>query len=244
MDATNLERNLYLTMQLLELERPMVLAVNFMDEVEKRGDQIDCDMLSAHLGVPVIPISARDNQNIDKLVEEAHRQMHTGYTLEPDDLYDDFTHAIHHRIGEIIHDRAYSLGIPAHWAAIKLLEGDEEVAKAMGLGETTLQRIDQIAAEYEAASPLGDRETLLADSRYRFVERAVRSSVKRKSREGKPTVTERIDAVATHKIWAIPVFLVMMLLVFLVTFSGPAPGSPTASPPLWRISSVPASPAG
>lgn len=220
-DATNLERNLYLTMQLLELERPMVLAVNFMDEVEKRGDQIDCDMLSAHLGVPVIPISARDNQNIDKLVEEAHRQMHTGYTLEPDDLYDDFTHAIHHRIGEIIHDRAYSLGIPAHWAAIKLLEGDEEVAKAMGLGETTLQRIDQIAAEYEAASPLGDRETLLADSRYRFVERAVRSSVKRKSREGKPTVTERIDAVATHKIWAIPVFLVMMLLVFLVTFSGP-----------------------
>lgn len=199
----------------------MVLAVNFMDEVEKRGDQIDCDMLSAHLGVPVIPISARDNQNIDKLVEEAHRQMHTGYTLEPDDLYDDFTHAIHHRIGEIIHDRAYSLGIPAHWAAIKLLEGDEEVAKAMGLGETTLQRIDQIAAEYEAASPLGDRETLLADSRYRFVERAVRSSVKRKSREGKPTVTERIDAVATHKIWAIPVFLVMMLLVFLVTFSGP-----------------------
>ena len=220
-DATNLERNLYLTMQLLELERPMVLAVNFMDELEKLGDQIDCGMLSAHLGVPVVPISARDNQNIDKLVEEAHRQMHTGYTLEPDDLYDDFTHAIHHRIGEIIHDRAYSLGIPAHWAAIKLLEGDEEVAKAMGLGETTLRRIDQIAAEYEASSRLGDRETLLADSRYRFVERAVRASVKRKIRDGKPSVTERIDAVATHKLWAVPVFLVMMLLVFLVTFSGP-----------------------
>ena len=106
-DATNLERNLYLTMQLLELERPMVLALNFMDEVEKKGDQIDCGKLAAHLGVPVIPISARDGQNIDKLVEEAHRQMHTGLTLEPDDLYDDFTHAIHHRIGDIIHDRAY-----------------------------------------------------------------------------------------------------------------------------------------
>ena len=111
-DATNLERNLYLTMQLLELERPMVLALNFMDEVEKKGDQIDCGKLSAHLGVPVIPISARDGQNIDKLVEEAHRQMHTGLTLEPDDLYDDFTHAIHHRIGDIIHDRLTSGASP------------------------------------------------------------------------------------------------------------------------------------
>ena len=220
-DATNLERNLYLTMQLLELERPMVLALNFMDEVEKKGDQIDCGKLAAHLGVPVIPISARDGQNIDKLVEEAHRQMHTGLTLEPDDLYDDFTHAIHHRIGDIIHDRAYERGIPAHWAAIKLLEGDSEVAKDLGLGETTLRRIDQIATEYEASSELGDRETLLADSRYRFVERVVRSSVKRRGDGGKPTITERIDAVATHKYFALPLFLAMMLVVFLITFSGP-----------------------
>ena len=220
-DATNLERNLYLTMQLLELERPVVLAVNFMDEVEKKGDVIDCGRLSAHLGVPVVPISARDGVNIDRLVEEAHRQMHTGLTVEPDDLYDDFTHAIHHRIGELIHDRAYAKGIPAHWAAIKLLGGDEEVARDLELDQGTLDRIDAIAREYESASPLGDRETLLADSRYRFVERVVRSSVKRKSREGAQTVTERIDAVATHKYFAIPLFLAMMLLVFLVTFSGP-----------------------
>lgn len=220
-DATNLERNLYLTMQLLELERPMVLAVNFMDEVEKNGDQIDCDRLSAHLGVPVIPISARDNKNIDKLVEEAHRQMHTGLTLEPDDLYDDFTHIIHHRIGELIHDRAYAAGIPAHWAAIKLLEGDAKVAEDLSLDQETLDKIDAIAAEYEKSSDLGDRETLLADSRYKFVERVVRNSVRRKSREGKSTLTERIDAVATHKYLALPVFLVMMLVVFLITFSGP-----------------------
>ena len=100
-DATNLERNLYLTMQLLELERPVVLAVNFMDEVEKKGDVIDCGRLAASLGVPVVPISARDNVNIDRLVQEAHKQMHTGLTVEPDDLYDDFTHAIHHRISEL-----------------------------------------------------------------------------------------------------------------------------------------------
>ena len=220
-DATNLERNLYLTMQLLELERPVVLAVNFMDEVEKQGDSIDCDRLAAHLGVPVVPISARDGVNIDRLVQEAHRQMHTGLTVEPDDLYDDFTHAVHHRIGELIHDRAYAQGIPAHWAAIKLLAGDEAVAKDLGLDQATLDQIDRIAAEYESASPLGDRETLLADSRYRFVERVVRSAVRRKSREGERTVTERIDAVATHKYLAIPLFLAMMLVVFLLTFSGP-----------------------
>ena len=220
-DATNLERNLYLTMQLLELERPVVLAVNFMDEVEKNGDAIDCARLSARLGVPVVPISARDGINIDRLVQEAHRQMHTGLTVEPDDLYDDFTHAIHHRVGELIHDRAYAKGIPAHWAAIKLLGGDEEVARDLELDRETLDRIDAIAAEYEASSPLGDRETLLADSRYRFVERVVRASVKRGNHGGALTVTERIDAVATHRIWAIPLFLGMMLAVFLLTFSGP-----------------------
>jgi len=220
-DATNLERNLYLTMQLLELERPVVLAVNFMDEVEKKGDSIDCNRLSACLGVPVVPISARDNVNIDKLVQEAHRQMHTGLTVEPDDLYDDFTHAIHHRVSKLIHDRAYEKGIPAHWASIKLLGGDEEVAKDLELDKATLDKIDEIAKEYESSSPLGDRETLLADSRYRFVERVVRSSVKRKANNGEPTVTERIDAIATHKIWAIPLFLGMMLVVFLLTFSGP-----------------------
>jgi ferrous iron transport protein B len=173
------------------------------------------------LGIPVIPISARDNYNIAQLIEDAHRMMHTGLTLEPDDLYDDFTHAIHHRVSALIHDRAYEKGIPAHWAAIKLLGGDEEVARDLELDKTVLGKIDAIAREYEASSPLGDRETLLADSRYRFVERVVRASVKKKDHKGEPTVTEKIDAVATHRIWAIPLFLGMMLSVFLLTFSGP-----------------------
>ncbi len=235
-DATNLERNLYLTIQLLELERPTVLALNFMDEVEKQGVTIDCDRLSARLGIPVIPISARDNYNIDELVRQAHHMMHTGLTLEPDDLYDDFTHAIHHRITEIIHDRCYSVGIPAHWASIKLLEGDEDVAKALGLGDVTRQRIEQIAGEYEAAAPLGDRETMIADSRYRFVEGAVRYAVHKPNREGKKTVTERIDSVVTHKIFAIPVFFLMMLVMFLFTFSGP--GKWLGDGMAWCIDSV------
>ena len=132
-DATNLERNLYLTVQLLELEKPMVLALNFMDEVEARGDHIDISRLSRELGVPVVPIIARIGQGLDELLQVAHRQMHLGYTFEPDDLYDDFTHDIHHRMGELIHDAAYAAGLPAHWASIKLLEGDEIVAKALNL---------------------------------------------------------------------------------------------------------------
>ena len=132
-DATNLERNLYLTVQLLELERPTVVALNFMDEVNKRGDRIDVDQLTKELGVPVVPITARTGEGLEELLHTAHRQMHLGCTIEPDDLYDDFTHDIHHRMGELIHDYAYAAGLPAHWAAIKLLEGDDIVAKALDL---------------------------------------------------------------------------------------------------------------
>ena len=121
----------------------------------------------------------------------------------------------------MIHDRCYSVGLPAHWASIKLLEGDERVAEALGLGDVTRQRIEQVAKEYEAGNPLGDRETMIADSRYRFIERAVRYAVQRPDRGGRQTMTERIDAVVTHKIFAIPVFFAMMLVMFLFTFSGP-----------------------
>ena len=172
-DATNLERNLYLTVQLLELERPLVLALNFMDEVKARGDQIDVERLSKELGVPVVPITAKTGEGLDELLQVAHRQMHLGVTYEPDDLYDDFTHDIHHRMGELIHDYAYAANLPAHWASIKLLEGDGIVAKALNLPADVQNKLDAIIAEYEASSALGDRETLVADSRYRYIERVV-----------------------------------------------------------------------
>ncbi|MEG2420534.1 MAG: FeoB small GTPase domain-containing protein, partial [Oscillospiraceae bacterium] len=103
-DATNIERNLYLTIQLLELERPMVVALNFMDEANRHGDKIDVDRLSRSLGVPVIPITARSGENVEELLKVAHRQIHAGFTIEPDDLYDDYTHKIHHEVDELIHD--------------------------------------------------------------------------------------------------------------------------------------------
>ncbi len=217
-DATNLERNLYLTMQLLELERPMVLALNFMDEIEKRGDEIDVVRLSKELGVPVVPITAKNGTNLSELLLVAHKQMHVGYTIEPDDLYDDYTHQIHHRIDELIHDSAYKAAIPAHWASIKLIEGDELIFKALDLDEKTIAGIERIVKEYERSSELGDRETLLADSRYRFAESVVSSVMIRGAGKSSETISEKIDKIATHKVFAVPAFLAMMLVVFLITF--------------------------
>ena len=217
-DATNLERNLYLTVQLLELERPLVLALNFMDEVEARGDHIDLARLSRELGVPVVPIVAKSGQGLEELLEVAHRQMHIGYTFEPDDLYDDFTHDIHHRMGQLIHDYAYAAGLPAHWASIKLLEGDEVVQQALQLPGHVRERLDEIIAEYEASSDLGDRETLIADSRYQFIQRVVEHSVTKGAKADQPTLTDRIDRVVTGKYTALPLFLCAMLVMFVITF--------------------------
>ncbi len=217
-DATNLERNLYLTIQLLELERPMVIALNFMDEVEKKGDRIDAEKLSHELGIPVIPITAKTGENLDELLHITHRQMHMGYTIEPDDLYDDYTHEIHHLIGEIIHDKAYAAKIPAHWASIKLIEGDSIVEKALQLSESEKRRVEEIAEEYGSSSDLGDRETLIADSRYGFIEKVVRASVEKSNKKSAGDISERIDRIVTHKYLAIPVFLAMMFIMFAVTF--------------------------
>ena len=217
-DATNLERNLYLTVQLLELERPTVLALNFMDEVEKRGDKIDISRLSKELGIPVVPITARTGEGLEELLHVAHRQMHLGFTVEPDDLYDDYTHDIHHRMGELIHDYAYAAHLPAHWAAIKLLEGDEVVQQALALPDYIQKRLDGIVAEYENSSDLGDRETLIADSRYQYIEKVVAAAVTKGRKPGELTLTEQIDKVVTHRIFAIPLFLCTMLVMFVVTF--------------------------
>ena len=217
-DATNIERNLYLTAQLLELERPMVIALNFMDEVAKHGDKLDVDRLSQALGVPVIPITARTGENVEEMLRVAHRQLHVGVTVEPDDLYDDFTHEIHHEVGELIHDKAYAVGLPAHWCSIKLIEGDELVAKALGLSGEERERLERTIQKYESAYDLGDRETLIADSRYRFIQRVVDLAVEKGKGRDELTLSDKIDAIVTHRVLAIPVFLLMMLAMFALTF--------------------------
>jgi ferrous iron transport protein B len=218
-DATNIERNMYLTAQLLELERPMVIALNFMDELRASGGEIDVRALSRELGIPVVPITAKTGENLKELLHTVHRAIHMGYTIEPDDLYDDFTHMIHHRIDEVIHDRAHAAKLPAHWASIKLLEGDAIVEAALKMTDDERNAVAKIATEFEAAGRgLGDRETLIADSRYRFIGHIVRTAVKRGETAPAEIRSDRIDRIATHRIWAVPAFLLMMFIMFNLTF--------------------------
>ena len=225
-DGTNLERNLYLTVQLMELERPMIIALNMMDEVEKQGDRIDVERLSLELGVPVIPISARTGLGIEALLAQAqqlihaiHTQLHEGFNIEPDDLYDDLTHMAHHRIGRLVEPYVQKADLPLHWAQIKILEGDSLLRESLHLPEAISKQVDEVVAEYAAASPLGDNETMVADSRYRYVERVCAAALQRARRPEDPSPASRIDAILTHKIWAMPIFLGIMLLIFTLTFS-------------------------
>ena len=225
-DGTNLERNLYLTVQLMELERPMIIALNMMDEVEKQGDRIDVERLSLELGVPVIPISARTGLGIEALLAQAqqlihaiHTQLHEGFNIEPDDLYDDLTHMALHRIGRLVEPYVQKADLPLHWAQIKILEGDSLLRESLHLPEAISKQVDEVVAEYAAASPLGDNETMVADSRYRYVERVCAAALQRARRPEDPSPASRIDAILTHKIWAMPIFLGIMLLIFTLTFS-------------------------
>ncbi|PWM20632.1 MAG: ferrous iron transport protein B [Clostridiales bacterium] len=217
-DATNIERNLYLSIQLIEMERPVVIALNMMDEVYARGDSINAPMLSKLLNIPVVPITAKTGEGTKELIREAVRQAERGFVIEPDDLYDDYTHQIHHRIDSIVYPYAKRAGLPVHWTSIKMLEGDELLKKNLEIPEEPFEQIEKIAREYESSSKLGDRETMVADSRYKYIEKIVAKAVV-KSSLGKKTATEKIDAVVTHKIFAIPIFLLIMFLIFTLTFS-------------------------
>ena len=121
----------------------MVVALNFMDEVDKKGDRIDAKVLSEKMGIPVVPITARSGQNLEQLMKVAYEQIHKGFTVEPDELYDEYTQGIHHRIDRLIHDRANDLGLPSHWASIKLLEGDKIVEKSLGFDSWTLGGVEK-----------------------------------------------------------------------------------------------------
>ena len=224
-DGTNLERNLYLTIQLMELERPMIVALNMMDEVEKNGDKIDVRRLSLELGVPVVPISARTGMGVEILIQEAqkvihavHDQIDLGFCIEPDDLYDPFTHLIHHEIGALAEPYAKAAGLPLHWTEIKLLEGDTLINESLSLPEEVKKRIGLLIQEYAAVSPLGDNETLVADSRYRFVEKICGLALKRARKQGEESFSSRIDRVLTHKVFALPIFFCIMALIFGLTF--------------------------
>mgnify|MGYP004647882107 FL=1 len=222
-DATNIERNLYLTMQLMELGIPMVLALNMMDEVRANGGTIMVNELEELLGVPVVPISAAKNEGIDELVEHAlhvarHREMPGRIDFcDAADGKDGAVHRCIHAVTHLIEDHAQRAGLPLRFSATKLVEGDRLIEQALQLDENETELLGHTIAELENETGL-DREAALADMRFTFIERLCDKTVVRpgESREHKRSVA--IDKVLTGKYTALPCFIGIMALVFWLTF--------------------------
>ena len=222
-DASNIERNLYLTMQLMELNIPLVLALNMMDEVRANGGTIMVNALEELLGVPVVPISAAKNEGIDELVEHVlhvARHCETPGRIDFCDAGDGKGGAVHrciHAVNHLIEDHAARAGLPVRFAATKLVEGDQLIEKALDLDKNETELLAHTIAELESETGL-DREAALADMRFNFIERLCDKTVVRpgESREHKRSVA--IDKVLTGKYTALPCFIGIMALVFWLTF--------------------------
>ena len=216
-DATNIERNLYLTLQLIELQIPMVLALNMMDEVQVNNGSIDINQLKESLGIQAVPIAAAKNQGLAELINRAVDVVHNHIKPQRIDFCSGAVHRVIHAISHHIEDHAQRQGIPARFAATKLVEGDEPILDALRLTQNEKDLIEHAVLEMETELGL-DREAALADMRYRFIEEVCGHCVvtAKESREYRRSVA--MDAVLTHKVWAIPAFLAIMLLVFGLTF--------------------------
>lgn len=218
-DATNIERNLYLTLQLLELRVPMVLALNMMDEVRANGGTVDVQKMSQALGIPVVPISAAKGEGISELIDKAVQTAKSRTLPAVSDFCDDASpvHRCIHAVIHLIQDHADNVGIPARFCAVKLIEGDKEMEKRLELDKNETELLEHCVVEMEDATGF-DRNEALADMRYTFIEKVTRSAVVKchESREHSRSV--KIDRVLTGKYTALPVFFAVMLLVFWLTF--------------------------
>ena len=222
-DATNIERNMLLTLQLIELDVPMVIALNMMDEVNESGGSIDVNGLEAALGVPVIPISASKNQGIEELVEHAINvakyEEHPGRLdfCEADDSAEGAVHRCIHSIIHLIEDHAKAADIPVRFAATKLAEGDELIIDALELDAKEIEACCQIISQMETESGL-DKEAALADMRFTFIEKLCSRYVKGVSETSGYKLSAGADKILTGKYTAIAAFLCIMALIFYITF--------------------------
>lgn len=215
-DATNLERNLYLTLQLAELETPMVVALNMMDEVSKNGDTIYAEKLSQALGVAVVPICARKGDGMDELVRQAMLAAEKKQLPRKLDICHGETHETLHAIVHLIEDYARCKGLSPRYAGTKLLEGDERMEKLLGLDENTLHIIGEMIARLEQKEGM-ERAAIMADARYTFLDGVMRQCVV-KAREMPESISARIDKVVMHRVLAFPILILTMFLVFFITF--------------------------
>lgn len=222
-DATNIERNLYLTMQLMELDIPMVLALNMMDEVRENGGSININRMEEMLGIPVVPISAAKNEGIDELVSHA---LHVAkYQEQPEkmdycDVEDDggAVHRCLHAIMHLIEDHAGDAEIPVRFAAAKLAEGDELILEKLNLDQNEKEMLEHIVKQMETERGL-DRSAAIAHMRFDFIEKICDASVVKPKESKEHIRSTKIDRILTGKYTAIPCFVGIMALVFYLTFS-------------------------
>ncbi|MGM9554457.1 MAG: ferrous iron transport protein B [Faecousia sp.] len=217
-DATNIERNLYLTLQLLEMGIPMVLALNMMDEVRNNGGTIDVAKMSEELGIPVVPISAAKNEGIDELIECAVRTAKEKRSPKRVDFCDDGpVHRCIHAVSHQIEDHARNAGMARRFAATKMIEGDKDIIDRLSINQNELELLEHSIVEMENEGGL-DRNAAIASMRYDYIERLCAKTVV-KCRESKEHIRSvRIDKVLTNKYAAIPIFIGIMLTVFWLTF--------------------------
>ena len=221
-DATNIERNLYLTMQLMELDIPMVLAINMMDEMRGNGGSIRINEMERALGIPVVPISASKNEGVDELIRHAvHVAKYQEKPLRMDFCSEsDQGGAVHrclHGIMHLIEDHAREAGIPVRFAATKLVEGDQPILDALKLSSNEKEMLEHIILQMEEERGL-DRAAAIADMRFRFIHRLVRQTVVKPKESREHIRSRKLDAFLTGKYTAIPAFLCIMGLVFFLTF--------------------------
>lgn len=222
-DATNIERNLYLTMQLLEMNVPMVVAINMMDELTGNGGSIDINAMEELLGVPVVPISAAKNFGVDELVTHAlhiakykERPLRQDFCAEEDN--GGAVHRCLHSVVHLIEDHAKEAALPLRFAASKVVEGDRHILEALKLDQNELETLEHITLQMEKERKL-DRSAAMADMRFSYIKKVCQQAVK-KPRESKERIrSQRMDQVLTGKYTAIPLFIAIMAAVFFLTFN-------------------------
>ena len=217
LDATNIERNLYLTLQLAELGIPMILALNLMDEVRNNGDHINIVKMEELLGIHAVPISAVKNEGVNELVEQAIETARSKIKPKRLDFCKGEVHKAIHSIAHIVEEKAILADYPVRFCATKMVEGDEVIARELKISETELDIIHHIVDEMEH-NLKSDKDAILADMRYDYIESLCKACVSKHSETKEHQRSIKIDALLTHKYLGIPIFLGIMLLVFWLTF--------------------------
>lgn len=216
-DATNIERNLYLTLQLMELSIPMVIALNMMDEVRASGNSIDVQKLSNHLGIPIVPISASKGEGISELIDVLMKTAKEKRDVKKLDFCTGEVHKAIHSISHLIEEQAKKANYPLRFAATKLVEGDEPTFKKLNISENQSHIINHVVEEMEKALNT-DREAALADMRYSYIEKICSDTVIKKQETKEQIRSEKIDRILTHKYLGIPIFIGIMFVIFWLTF--------------------------